>query len=43
MILAIGAVFLAINFIKNGTTAFIVALNVFAITFNLIGVNIIYI
>ncbi|EGR30695.1 niemann pick type c1, putative [Ichthyophthirius multifiliis] len=39
MLLAIGAVYIAINFIKNGIAAIIVSLNVFAITFNLIGIS----
>lgn len=38
MLLAVGAVYLAINLLKNGITALIVALNVFFITFNMIGV-----
>ncbi|KAL4477676.1 hypothetical protein ABPG74_002826 [Tetrahymena malaccensis] len=37
-LLAVGAVYLAINLLKNGMTAIIVALNVFFITFNLIGI-----
>jgi len=39
MLLAVGAVYVAVNLLKNGWTAIIVALNVFFITFNLIGVR----
>lgn len=38
ILLAIGAVYLAINLLKNGKTALIVAINVFFITFNMIGI-----
>jgi len=43
MLLAVGAVYVAVNLLKNGWTAIIVALNVFFITFNLIGVILTYV
>lgn len=41
MLCAVGVVFIAILIIKDPITAAIVSLNVFLITFNLVGVNLI--